>query len=221
MLALSTSSLATGCLNLPGYGGPDGSTDTDTDTDTDADTDADTDTGTDADTDTDTDTDTDSDIDVEWCDDASGLCWQNPPSDSPFDWEGAGSLCTGLSLGGHDNWRLPMIQELITLMRGCVNGVETHDESPSECGVTDPDCLGDECDDLDCGDCDNLEGPSTDPDGCYWAPELMGPCYYTWSSSDYADNLTEAWGVYFNSGHVATAGKIWGTNYARCVRPNL
>jgi hypothetical protein len=224
VLALSAFSLSTGCLDLPGYGGPDGSTDTDTDadsdTDTDTDTDADTDTDTGTDTDADTDTDTDTGIEMEWCDDASGLCWQNPPSDSTFNWEAADGLCTDLSLGGHDDWRLPKIQELITLIAGCVNGIATGGFDPSICGVTDPDCLGATCDDLDCADCPGLEGPSTEPDGCYWVPELMGPCYFTWSSSAYAAGLTEVWGVYFNSGHVANAGKGW-SNYVRCVRPYL
>jgi hypothetical protein len=185
------------------------------------DSDGDTDTDSDTDVDTDTDSDTDTDVDAcsasgTWYDWETGLCWQNPSSVDSFNWNNAATYCNNLSLGGYDDWRLPKIQELISLLRGCVNGVSTGDLSTSECGVSDPDCLGDACCDAACNYCDELAGPDDDPDGCYWVPELEGPCTLYWSSS-YTNYVSYAWFVFFNAGMVYSFDKSY-TYCARCVR---
>jgi len=216
----------------------DADTDTDSDTDTDADSDADADSDSDADTDadadadsdtdTDTDADTDSDTDADtdacsasgnWHDTAAGLCWQNPPSTGTFTWDGALAHCNDLSSGGFDDWHLPLIQELISLMRGCVDGTETGDLSTSLCGVTDPACLGEECLASGCTHCDFLEGPDDDPSGCYWDPEVGGACDETfyWSSSSSATYPSNAWWVFFGYGTVDDFAKTVAGN-VRCVR---
>jgi hypothetical protein len=191
-----------------------------TDTDVDADADADTDSDTDGDTDSDSDSDTDVDAcsaSGTWYDWETGLCWQNPPSVDSFNWNNAATYCNDLSLGGYDDWRLPMIQELISLLRGCVGGTATGDLSTSDCGVSDPDCLEDACCDGACDSCDALGGPDDDPAGCYWDPALAGNCWGYWSSSSYATNVSYAWGVSFNGGYVDFDDKSLA-GYARCVR---
>jgi hypothetical protein len=195
--------------------GTDSDTDSDTDTDADTDSDTDTDTGADTDTDTDTDTDSDGDGDLEWCDGTSGLCWENPPSGTWLTWDAANTYCNGLDWGGHTDWRLPMIQELISLLRGCVDGTETGDLSASGCGVTDPGCLADTCAATGCAYCDSLAGPGTG--GCYWDPDLEGDCCNYWSSSSSATTVGYAWHVHFDDVDIYASGKS-GSAPARCVR---
>ncbi len=173
----------------------------------------------DSDADGDTDSDTDNDAcfaSGNWYDPATELCWQNPPSGDEVTWQEAIDYCDALELGGYSDWRLPMIQELISLIRGCVSGTETGDLSTSECGVTDPDCLGFECWDA-CDYCDSLTGPDDDPDGCYWVLELEGLCDLYWSSSSSVYDVDYPWLVYFNNGNVVIVAMI-NAYYARCVR---
>jgi hypothetical protein len=54
-------------------------------------------------------------------DEATGLIWQQDnaeqtPGDHQFDWESALAVCADLSLGGADDWRLPNIKELQTIV---------------------------------------------------------------------------------------------------------
>jgi hypothetical protein len=229
LLAAIAMLAASGCGD-DDSGDPSGDASTDTDTDSDSDTDVDTDTDTDSDSDTDSATDSDGGVapDMTDCeggklDPLTNLCWQNPPSTDAFTWADAVTYCDNLFLGSHDDWRLPMIQELISLLRGCVGGTETGDLSTSTCGVTDPDCLENSCWDADpCEWCDQLGGPDDNPEGCYWDTELEGTCYGYWSSSSYVDDESYRWYVLFNVG-----GAYYGdvsyigesvTGPARCVR---
>jgi hypothetical protein len=114
--------LAACCTDLPPLPDqPDASTaDADSDSDTDSDTDADTDTDTDTDTETEDDTEdprppmTDCADGLGRYDSVSDLCWEEPPSDTTLNWYDAVDYCAELVLGGRDDWRMPMIQELIS-----------------------------------------------------------------------------------------------------------
>ncbi|MFO8073295.1 MAG: DUF1566 domain-containing protein [Polyangia bacterium] len=189
----------------------------------------DSDPGGDADTDSDTDGDADGDTesaadDAGSCegaqnhyDSASGLCWQNPPVQSSIlDWEDARDYCDQLFFGGYSDWRMPEIDELVSLLRGCVDGTATQDFSSSTCPVDDPGCLEETCDDVEeCAYCGFLEGPA---DGCYWPAELTGwcdNCY--WSSSSQADNDQIVWTVLFAYGAVSRTAKS-NPATVRCVR---
>jgi hypothetical protein len=215
--------------------------DADADTDTDSDTDTDTDTDTDADADTDTDTDTDSDSDSDsdtecegdfgycceesgnWYDSASDFCWQDPPIEvgerAGLSWLDAFDYCNDGTWGGYTDWVLPDIDELISLIRGCVDGTTTGDLSLSNCGVEDPGCTNSVCNDgVDCDACSADEGPGVE--GCYWDTALSGTCLWTWSSSLRADDAGYAWAVKFNRGLAVCKPKNWNFN-VRCVRRNL
>jgi hypothetical protein len=69
---------------------------------------------------------------------ATKLEWMNPPGTS--DVAGALAYCDALVLGGHDDWRLPTIDELRSLIRGCANTV-----TGGPCGASDTCRSGDRC----------------------------------------------------------------------------
>ena len=142
-----------------------------------------------------------------WTDSTSGLMWQVTPTGGTMKWNSAKSHCQGLSLDGHNDWRLPTISELRSLIRGCDDT-----ETGGDCGVTD-ECLdyGD-CWNNTCQGCSSGGGPAN---GCYWPSQLGGSCSWYWSSSAVADYADLAWYVGFNVGHV----NYRYDNYcARCVR---
>ncbi|MDD5306946.1 MAG: DUF1566 domain-containing protein [Deltaproteobacteria bacterium] len=191
-------------------GDTDSDADGDTDGDTDGDSDSDADTDGDADSDMDTDTDTDGDSDcAEWLDSASQLSWQVTPSGGLMGWQPAIDHCDGLTLCGHDDWRLPTIGELRSLIRGCAAT-----QTGGSCGVTD-DCLTDNpCYSTACSGGSWLGGPDS---GCYWPSEMEGECLGYFSSSFPADMMDKVWIVNFGYGNVVPNDEI-NDGYARCVR---
>jgi hypothetical protein len=151
-------------------------------------------------------------------DSVTNLCWENPPSTLRFTWDEALTYCDDLTASGHDDWRLPKIQELISLIRGCVDMHATGDLSRNQCGVTDPGCIDHEdCWETGCEGCGQYAGPDDESDGCYWDPALAGECYSCWSSSSYASYSGYAWYVGFDGGYASSADKNF-PNQVRCVR---
>jgi hypothetical protein len=162
-----------------------------------------------------------------WCNPGTGLCWQTPQKDAynaddlgvvPAE---AAAYCGQLILDGHDDWRLPTIDELRTLVAG---SPET--ESGGTCGVVPgsstadgrtPGCLGGA----------PFQGPGMN--GCYWKKGLEGTCdkpdpavvghpLETWAMNPAADD-PEHWIAYvtFDTGaagfnHTCSLGDV------RCVR---
>ena len=150
-----------------------------------------------------------------WTDSSSGLMWQN--SGTTIDlWHFAAMDCDDLNHAGYDDWRLPTISELRTLVRGC-----DATATGGSCGATDS-CLDKSCADSTCNGCAFDEGPGSDDsteDGCYWPSELNDFCQVYWSSSMVADDSQYVWILYFRSGGVgdkisATADML----HVRCVR---
>ncbi|MBW2184498.1 MAG: DUF1566 domain-containing protein, partial [Deltaproteobacteria bacterium] len=76
-----------------------------------------------------------SDEGIEWCDTETGLCWQDPPYQKGrgLCWEAANDYCEQLIFDGHDDWWLPNITELRTLVVGCPQ-LETGGACPLEDG---------------------------------------------------------------------------------------
>jgi len=101
-----------------------------------------------------------------WEDPVTGLCWQDPPRDSTGDGVGlysATQYCEGLG----DGWRVPTIDELRSLVRGCAEL-----ETGGACGLNDPNCLvEDECWE-DCSQLSYADGDGPGQGGQYQVSEL-------------------------------------------------
>jgi hypothetical protein len=156
-------------------------------------------------------------------DPCTGLMWQVTPPTTVLSQGQATAIayCASLSLGGHNDWRTPDIDQLRSLVRGCPNT-----QSGGSCGVTDQ-CLDLSCMNSACAGC-NAEGPG--PGGCFWPAPLAGSCaiyHFYWSSQNPPDDPTEGWDLDFGCGgqqngfecanvHTADANGAWGA--VRCVR---
>ena len=146
-----------------------------------------------------------------WYDSSSGLTWQNPPAGEEMNWDDAKKYCDNLDLSGHTDWRLPTIDELRSLVRGC-----PATEAGGSCNIQDGGCLAYSCRDDSCYDtgCSSGEGPA---DGCFWPGDLEGKCSWYWSSSAVADVDYLAWDVNFSLGGVSN-GLVGNDLHVRCVR---
>ena len=155
-----------------------------------------------------------------WKDPSTGLMWQAKPRLDEMAsvfygymiWEDAENHCANLTLAEFDDWRVPTISELRSLIRGC-----PATETGGPCGVTDS-CRNRNCFDRSCMGCSHGEGPS---DGCYWPSQLSGSCdyYRYWSSTrktggEYVDLFC----IDFGKGWVTSASLAEGINFVRCVR---
>lgn len=104
---------------------------------------------------------------------ATGLQWAQADSAQVMDWESALAYAEGLELAGHDDWRLPNVKELQSIV--------DYSRSPS---ATDAENVGPAIDPLfDCTPIVNEAG--ADDYGYYWSStsalfEAGGDYYYGW-----------------------------------------
>jgi len=139
-------------------------------------------------------------------DPATGLEWTHPGVSKQGDELLA--YCGDLELGGHDDWRLPAIGELRTLVRGCAAMA-----TGGECTVTD-DCLDRQtCWHDACNGCAGNQGPGVN--GCYWDAALGGGCAIHLSSSD---SGAQKWGISFNTAGLNDFNPHSTRYTTRCVR---
>ena len=126
-----------------------------------------------------------------------------------MDWNTGEQYCNDLDVDGHDDWRLPTICELRSLIEGCDNTMVT-----GQCGITDG-CLSDTCMDWTyCKGCNATEGPA---DGCWWQSSLEGECMSYWSSSISDEDTYQIYMVRFDLAAVDRRHKQ-DSKYIRCVR---
>jgi hypothetical protein len=145
----------------------------------------------------------------EWHDVTSDLFWEPTSEDVEMNWQSAVDHCNGLVLCGYNDWRLPTISEIRSLIRGCPST-----QTGGNCGVTDS-CLKESCSDSTCWGCPGGSGPDN---GCYWIADIDGTCDGYWSKSVKEDAVSAVWGANFYNGFVGGYYKT-ATNYVRCVRP--
>ncbi len=142
-----------------------------------------------------------------WIDESSGLMWQVDPScdvQSIYN----SDICLGIEFAGFDDWRLPSISELRTLVRGCPAM-----ETGGACGVTD-DCTEWECWSESCIGCESGNGPDG---GCYGPVEISDYCWSFWSASK--DDEYQQWVLWFDNGGVSLAELDYDFNALTvCVR---
>jgi len=166
-----------------------------------------------------------------WCDADTGLCWQDPQKDAYEQGKGgvtsfdAQRYCEELVLGGYEDWRLPGIKELRSIILGNEftqeNGSCYIEEGSSMNGqplLTHIPCLGKPT---------PLTGPGEG--GCYWRTELTGTCnnvdpasstHYLefWSRTRAADD-PDQWAAYvfFDTASVGYNHSL-SLGEVRCVR---
>jgi hypothetical protein len=121
-------------------------------------------------------------VEPEFCDVGPGLCWQNVPRALNSTWESQNEYCNTLDLAGSTSWRLPTIDELRSLVRGCPAS-----EPGGACAITET-CTHTTTCVSGCGGCSSLGGPGAG--GAYWPEGLHGALRdpsggdtYYWSSS--------------------------------------
>ena len=150
-----------------------------------------------------------------WSDGEAGLQWEVSPSTDPISggWADAAGHCDALELGGFDDWRLPDIDELRTLIEGCAATAPG-----GACGVAAACAESNSCDLTGCAGCNGAGGPSG---GCYWSSDLDvdSICTLYWSSTPGQANPSGgAWVVDFFSGEVKVEYVTNNNGRVRCVR---
>ena len=157
-----------------------------------------------------------------WTDPDTGLMWQRVVNDDDNDRLNlyqAIEFCENLELEGFDDWRVPTIDELRTIIQGC-----SDTEPGGDCSATD-DCVdvGDDVEDCmndACWGCSEGNGPAEY--GCYWSTEFLGTCYYSYWSSTMVDTgyIEElAYHVDFQDAGIAyTSADNDTDDFVRCVR---
>lgn len=153
-----------------------------------------------------------------WVDSNTCLMWQIEGGHHPRENETARRYCEILQIGGFNDWRLPSISELRTLVRGCLLTGEG-----GNCPVED-DCSDEDiCDDASCKGCEAEDGPG--PAGCYISSKLTYPCDTYWSSTPVSGSEEYYWTIYFTTGDISSSRHADHTDegdpialYARCVR---
>jgi hypothetical protein len=143
--------------------------------------------------------------DSTWYDASSKLLWQRSVSTTQADWQTASDKCAGLTSCGYSDWRLPTVDELRTLIRGC-----TATESGGVCRVTSQ-CGTDSCWNTDCNSCPTLMS------GSYLPSSLAVNSDLTWSATLRGGDAASVWTVFFPQGAIQSKEKKnWGEG--RCVR---
>ena len=145
-----------------------------------------------------------------WFDKQSSLIWENPPSNDEFDFNYAGLYCKALNLAGYTDWRLPTINELRSLIRGC-----SYTEPGGECTLTDS-CYTHSCNNAYCDTCSTYPMAGPGKDGCYWDPAISGHCERYWTTGQTGTGL--GWQISFDEGSFSLTSLDLKGSHVRCVR---
>jgi len=135
----------------------------------------------------------------------TGLIWEKERGNlnKNIYFNDAVKYCSNLELGGYSNWRLPNIDELRTLVRGC-----SIIETGGACQAAEGKFFTDKEVYISCKNtCGKGGGSGTN--GCYWDTLLGENCLSYWSISQASekddDNRASYWIVDFGNGAISTA----------------
>ena len=121
----------------------------------------------------------------------------------PMNWEDARLYCHCLF-----GWRLPTIDELRSLVRGCPGTM-----AGGACGITDT-CYWESCWNSPCNGCSYGQGPGEA--GCYWDVALGESCSAYWSVTVFGNATSSAWAISFVTGALGEEDKD-ALHRVRCV----
>ena len=150
------------------------------------------------------------DLPLTWVDPETGLEWQVTTIAERLPVAEAVAHCEELNLAGFDDWRLPTIGELRSLIRGC-----WATQTGGVCTIDDDGCLAWDCRIEACNGCNYMTGPG--PDGVFWPPTLAGACCRYWSSTPVDGSEIHGWGIDFSNAVIASPALVQELS-VRCVR---
>jgi hypothetical protein len=149
-----------------------------------------------------------------WTDSATGLAWTVPLNTLLMNnWVNAGAFCSGQSHCGRTGWRLPTIDELRGVVRGCPATVPSgscaiHDGSAYSSWVN--------------GACRCAPDAGPGPAACYWDPILGTSCGQSVFSSSVVPDLTGfVWSIDYRYGLVHAVLQYDSSNvgnFVTCVQ---
>ena len=128
------------------------------------------------------------------------LIWSDR-STNTMNWNSAKQYCKKLKEGGYNDWRLPNIDELRTLIQN-----HPGTQTGGSCPISER--AGKLAWSAATGDCDGRSGSNF---------SKLGDIGWFWSSSTWSGYMIGAWGVNFTHGNVVNILKS-NLNYVRCVR---
>ncbi len=156
--------------------------------------------------------------DIVFKDSNTGLSWQNISTyhmDTFYtfdgEWEDAVNYCENLDFGGFDDWRMPSIDELRSLVAGCPNK-----QSDGICGLHNNCALNDAACIKDCNACEETETP-------YWKEGVLGtPIVWSKQISPHRGSSVNYWWfdfdiAKFQDGPIALESDS-PNMFVRCVR---
>jgi len=151
-----------------------------------------------------------------WTDPTTGLIWQDPTTQHAVWSASFGNppllYCENLELGGFSDWRLPNIDELRTLLRGCAQ--PSCNISAAAGGCLDKSCT------TTCPGCTAEKGPGSGK--CYWDAAMgTSNCIGYWSSTPVSGAVNLMWFVNFWNGAVNVSGGTTTDRGVRCVRGKM
>lgn len=127
------------------------------------------------------------------------LIWSNKAQ--KMNWDDAVNYCQNLNEGGHNDWRLPNINELRSLITNCPQTT-----LGGTCQVTTNCLILGKCNRKNCNGCSQNKTHSK-----------LGDKDWFWSSSSQAEDNGYAWYVDFDNGRISSPNKK-EKGYVRCVR---
>ena len=145
------------------------------------------------------------------CKDSSTSLMWSVANTSSKNWDSAVDYCSNLNEEGFNDWHLPTIDELRTLIQTCPNTATN-----GSCKVTN-DCLSSSCRNDDyCNGCGGHKDGSLSKLGNRdFAQSYIDGRF--WSSSVKSDNTNAAWEIIFFYGNINSASKT-EERHVRCVR---